>query len=159
MTETLRFELGGLQDPRVLALLQEHLQDMRAISPPESVHALDVQGLMQPHIQFWSAWGTEAGAEQLAGVCALKRLSGTEAELKSMRVAASRRGQGDAQKLIDFVLQQGRQAGITHIHLETGTETYFAPARRFYERNGFAYCPPFGDYALDPNSCFMTRAL
>ncbi len=156
---TLRFVQGGLQDPRVVALLQEHLSDMRAISPPDSVHALDVDALQQVDIRFWSAWLGQGADEQLVGTCALKQLGQAHAELKSMRVVAARRGLGDAQQLLDFVLAQAGQAGLERVSLETGTEAYFAPARRFYERNGFAYTPPFGGYVLDPNSCFMSRVV
>lgn len=154
MTE-LRFTLDSAHDPRVIAFLQAHLDDMYRISPPESVHALDVEQLRQPDIRFWTAWAGEA----LVGSCALKQLDGAHLELKSMRIDASSRGTGAAQKLLDFVLAQAQQSGAARISLETGTEDFFAPARRLYARNGFALCAPFGSYRPDPNSCFMTLAL
>ncbi|MDR2335633.1 MAG: GNAT family N-acetyltransferase [Burkholderiaceae bacterium] len=158
-SQTLMFRLDALlDDARVIALLEEHLSDMRSISPPESVHALDLAGLRQPEIRFWSAWSGTGADAQLVGTCALKLLDAGHAELKSMRVTAGRRGKGDGQRMLDHVLAYARQSGIRRISLETGTPDYFAPAWRLYERNGFAYCEPFGDYRQDPYSCFMTRA-
>ncbi|MEG0053702.1 MAG: GNAT family N-acetyltransferase [Comamonas sp.] len=151
----LRFALDPASDPRVLALLQAHLDDMYRISPPESVHALDVEQLRQPDIRFWTAWSGEA----LVGSCALKQLDSDHLELKSMRVDAAHRGTGAAQQLLDFVLVQAQQGGGQRISLETGTEDFFAPARRLYARNGFLPCEPFGSYQPDPNSCFMSRAV
>lgn len=151
----LRLTLDSAHDPRVTAFLQAHLDDMYRISPPESVHALDVEQLRQPDIRFWTAWAGEV----LAGCCALKQLSPDHLELKSMRVDAAFRGTGVAQKLLDFVLAQALQSGTQRISLETGTEDFFAPARRLYARNGFALCEPFASYQPDPNSCFMTLTL
>lgn len=155
----LHFVADELQDPRVIALLQEHLNDMHASSPPESVHALDLSGLRQPDIRFWSVWTHGDEGAQVIGTCALKHWTSTLSELKSMRVIAARRGQGDAQQILDYVLDEARKSGVQRVSLETGTVPFFAPARRFYERNGFTYCEPFGDYELDPYSCFMTREI
>ena len=156
---SLVFQLDGLDDPRVIALLEEHLRDMRSISPPESVHALDLAKLRKPEICFWSVWRNDGERMQLVGTCALKRLDDAHAELKSMRVVVERRGKGDAQKILDHVLAYARLADIQRVSLETGTPDYFIPARRLYERNGFTLCGPFGDYQLDPYSCFMTRTI
>lgn len=149
----LRFVLDSVHDPRVIAFLQAHLDDMYRISPPESVHALDVEQLRQPDIRFWTAWAGEV----LVGSCALKQLNATHVELKTMRVDAAFRGTGVAQQLLDFVRAQARSSGAQRISLETGTEDFFAPARRLYARNGFVMCEAFGSYQPDPLSCFMHR--
>ncbi|RYF70006.1 MAG: GNAT family N-acetyltransferase [Comamonadaceae bacterium] len=156
----LEIRLDDLRDARIAAFLEEHLADMRRVSPPESVHALDLAGLRRPEIRFWSAWidGPD-GAERLAGTAALKRLDGDHAELKSMRTADSLRGQGIAAQMLAHVLAQARALGHTRISLETGSQPFFEPARALYARHGFGPCAPFGDYLPDPASHFMTRAL
>ena len=155
----LYFTLDPATAPRVKAFLQEHLDDMYRISPPESVHALDVEKLRQPDIRFWTTWLNDGDEMRLVGTCALKQLEPGHAELKSMRVSASMRGTGVAQQVLEHAVAQAQSAGIQRISLETGTEAFFAPARHFYARNGFEWCQPFGGYQLDPNSCFMTRSL
>lgn len=151
----LRFERDAAHDPRVVAFLNAHLADMRRISPPESVHALDTAQLRQPDIRFWTAWAHG----ELVGSCALKTLEHNHNELKTMRVDARHRGTGVAQQLLDFVLEQARHSGAQRISLETGSHEFFLPARRLYARNGFVPCGPFGSYQPDPHSCFMHRAL
>lgn len=147
-----------LDDPHrgdVLALLEEHLADMYATSPPESVHALDPHALAQPGVSFWTA--REDGI--LLGCAALKRLTDDHAELKSMRTATAARRRGVAARLLDHVLATSRQRGHHRISLETGAEDYFAPARTLYATRGFTECGPFEGYVLDPNSVFLTLAL
>ncbi|WP_435768661.1 GNAT family N-acetyltransferase [Nocardioides sp. SYSU DS0651] len=145
-------------DPRradVVALLQEHLADMRATSPPESVHALEPEALTGPGLSFWSL--REAGV--LLGCAALKVLDPRHAEIKSMRTAAAARRRGVAGRLLDHVLAEARSRGIRQVSLETGSQDFFAPARALYASRGFAECGPFGDYRPDPHSTFMSRAL
>lgn len=147
-----------LDDPHrddVLALLEEHLADMYATSPPESVHALDPAALALPGVSFWTA--RDDGL--LLGCVALKRLSDDHAELKSMRTATAARRRGVAGRLLDHVLTTSRQRGHRRISLETGAEDYFAPARTLYAARGFTECGPFEGYVLDPNSVFLTLAL
>ncbi len=155
----LRIRLDDLSDPRIATFLQEHLADMRRISPPESVHALDLDGLRSPEIRFWSAWVDTPDGDRLAGTAALKRLDAGHAELKSMRTAADLRGQGIAARMLVHVLDAARTAGHARISLETGSQPFFAPARALYARHGFEDCAPFGSYTLDPASHFMTRTL
>jgi putative acetyltransferase len=147
--------LDDLRDPRIAAFLEEHLQDMRAVSPPESKHALDLDGLRRPEIRFWSAWQ----GDTLMGCVALKRLDAAHGELKSMRVAPQVRRQGLARELLLHVLEQARAAGMARISLETGSMAFFAPARALYAAHGFVACAPFADYRPDPHSVFMTRAV
>ncbi|MFE1572037.1 GNAT family N-acetyltransferase [Comamonas sp. 4034] len=155
----LYFVLDPATDPLVICFLQEHLDDMRKVSPPESVHALDVEKLRQPDIRFWTAWMQQPEGPALVGTCALKQLDAAHVELKTMRVQGAYRGSDAAQRILAHVLDEARASGVERISLETGTEPFFTPARRFYARNGFELCEPFGSYQLDPHSCFMTRAI
>ena len=145
-------------DPRrddVTDLLTEHLADMHATSPPESIHALDVDALVDPRITFVSA--REDGV--LLGCGALKLLTDVHGEVKSMRTTYAARGRGVAAAVLARLLAEARQSGLRRVSLETGTEDYFAAAHRLYERHGFVDCEPFADYVLDPHSRFMTIAL
>jgi len=141
--------------PAVRALLEAHLDDMRATSPPESVHALDVEALRGPGIDFWTL--SIDGA--LAGCGALRALTNEHGEIKSMRTDEAQRGRGVAGALVRHLLAEARSRGMERLSLETGSQAFFAPARRLYARHGFEVCGPFGDYLLDPNSVFMTRTL
>jgi putative acetyltransferase len=152
---TMKILIDDLSSPEIAALLSLHLATMASVSPPESCHALNLDALRQPHIRFWSAWDND----ELAGCGALQTLSPEHAELKSMRTVEAYQRQGVAAALLGHILQEARQSGITRISLETGTMDYFLPARRLYERFGFTYCAPFGDYVEDPHSVFMTRHL
>jgi putative acetyltransferase len=144
-----------LTDPRVHALLEEHLRDMHAWSPACSVHALDLEGLRKPEVSFWCLWS----GDELMGCGALKKLTGAHAEIKSMRTANAHRRKGLAQKMLTHLIDEARRRGITRLSLETGAQPAFEPARQLYARNGFEFCPPFEGYAPDPNSVFMTKAL
>ncbi|PNI09117.1 GNAT family N-acetyltransferase [Arthrobacter sp. AFG7.2] len=137
-------------------LLSEHLADMFATSPAVSVHALDHSALSAPSMTFWTA--REDG--DLLGCGALKLLdvssgSATQGEIKSMRTTASARKRGVATLMLRHILDDARTRNLERVYLETGTEDYFAPARRLYARHGFTECPPFADYVLDPHSVFM----
>ncbi|WP_285248350.1 GNAT family N-acetyltransferase [Pseudarthrobacter sp. efr-133-R2A-89] len=141
-------------------LLSEHLADMYATSPAESVHALDHSALSAPSITFWTA--REQGA--LLGCGALKLLESTPGaagmgEIKSMRTTASARGRGVATLMLLHILDHARSRNLERVYLETGTEDYFAPARRLYARHGFTECAQFADYVIDPNSVFMELRL
>lgn len=151
----MRIEIDDLRRPQVAALLEEHLQDMRAWSPPECVHALDLERLRQPGITFWTVWE----GEDLLACGAIKRLDAAHGELKSMRTARRARGRGAATLLLRHALEQARQWGLQRLSLETGTTEGFAAAHRLYARHGFADCGPFADYASDPFSRFMTLSL
>jgi putative acetyltransferase len=142
--------------PDVLALLGEHLADMYATTPAESVHALDPDALSAPGITFWSARDDDGA---LLGCAALKQLSPQDGELKSMRTATESRGLGVGAALLQHALAVAAARRYRSVHLETGAEDYFAPARRLYERAGFVACPPFAPYVPDPNSVFYALAL
>ena len=157
--EELQIRLDPLRDARVAAFLEEHLADMRRVSPPESVHALDLAGLRRPEIRFWSAWAPGPEGELLVGTAALKRLDARHAELKSMRTTAALRGHGIAARVLEHVMADARAQGHARLSLETGSQPFFAPARALYAKHGFEACGPFADYALDPYSHFMTREI
>lgn len=137
----------------VSALLAEHLLDMFATSPAESVHALDLAALRHPSITFWTVRDSVTASP--LGCGALKELSTRQGEIKSMRTAAPARGRGVAQSILQQIITTARTRGYAALLLETGTEEFFAPARRLYRRHGFSECPPFGSYRPDPNSTFM----
>ena len=151
----MRIEVDDLCRPAIHALLEEHLQSMRALSPPESIHALDLDALRQPEITFWSVW--DGGL--LLGCGALKELGRAHGEVKSMRTPAALRRRGAARAVLAHIVQVARERGYERLSLETGSMDAFAPAQRLYASVGFAYCGPFGDYVEDPNSVFMTLRL
>jgi putative acetyltransferase len=146
---------GGLDDPRVVALLHTHVSRARAETARGSAHALDLAALRAPEITFWSAWEGDA----VVGVGALKRLSADHGEVKSMHTAEAARGRGVGSALLRQIVATARAAGMSRLSLETGAWPYFAPARALYARHGFVECGPFGDYREDPNSVFMTLVL
>lgn len=147
--------LDDLRHPAVVALLREHLDWMHRTSPPESVHALDLDALRGSDISFWAVWD----GETLAGCGALRALDAGHGEVKSMRTAQTHLRQGVAQRMLDHIVDEARRRRYGRLSLETGSMAYFAPARGLYTRAGFVLCAPFGDYAEDPNSVFMTRTL
>ena len=151
----LMIRAGGLDHPAVAELLSNHLTSMAEHSPPESVHALDLDALSGPGMRFWTAWRDD----RLAGCAALKTLEPTHGELKSMRTDERFLRQGVARALLQRVLDEARSAGMTRISLETGSMDAFAPARRLYSDAGFEYTTPFADYRKDPHSVFMTLTL
>ena len=144
-----------LRSADVIALLQEHLDDMHRHSPPESVHALDLDKLRRPEISFWVA--RESGV--LLGCGALKALDPRHGEIKSMRTAPTQRGRGVGALMLEHILREARARGYKRLSLETGTPAAFDAARRLYRRYRFVECGPFGDYAPDPYSTFMTLEL
>ncbi|MBZ5741259.1 GNAT family N-acetyltransferase [Nocardioides mangrovi] len=148
----------GVEDPRtddVRRLLEAHLALMNASSPPEDVHALDVEALTHPSITFL----TYRVDGELIGVGAIKDHGDGQGELKSMHTAAAARGRGVAGLLVQHLLDLAVDRGMTRVSLETGTQDVFAPARALYGRHGFVECGPFADYDLSPSSAFFTREL
>ena len=145
-------------DPRaadVRALLQGHLDWASLHSPPEDVHALDVDALVHPAIVFVSCRADGV----LLGVGALKDLGDGHGELKSMHTLAAARGRGVARGVLAHLVDVARQRGLTRLSLETGSMDAFAPARALYAGAGFTPCGPFGDYRPSAYSAFFTRTL
>lgn len=139
----------------ILALLAEHLADAARHSPPESVHALDVEELRAPEVTVWTAW--ESG--ELLGCGALKELDPHHGEIKSMRTAEAHLRRGVGARILKHLIDEARRRSYRRLSLETGSMDAFAPARRLYERFGFEECPPFADYRPDPHSVYMTLRL
>jgi putative acetyltransferase len=148
-------ELDDLEGSEIHQLLQEHLQNMKLLSPPESVHALDIDALRKPEITFWTVW--ENG--ELMGCGALKELDSQHAEIKSMRTSSSHLRKGVASHLLNHIIEEANHRRYRRLSLETGSMEAFEPARRLYAKFGFEYCGPFADYIEDPNSIFMTREI
>jgi len=151
----MEIEADDLNGQEVSQLLLEHLQSMRQISPPESVHALDIDELRKPEVTFWSVW--ENG--DLMGCGALKELDQQHGEIKSMRTSSRHRRKGVAKTLLDHIFEEARRRGYRRLSLETGAMKEFEPAQKLYTSCGFNFCGPFADYVDDPNSVFMTREL
>ena len=147
--------VDNLQGEAIKALLQLHLDAMHQHSPPESVHALDVESLRHPSITFWTA----CAHGELLGCGALKRLNPDHGELKSMRTADGHQRKGVARALLRHIESAARAEGMERLSLETGSTAPFAAALRLYASEGFVNCGPFADYALDPFSVFMTKLL
>src|SRR5262245_30277804 len=138
----IRIASGGLDDPRVVDLLNHHLTSARAQTAPGSAHALDLSGLKAPDISFWSAWD----GESLVGVGALKRLTAEHGEIKSMHTLETARRNGVGTAMLKHIIAAARAAGMLRLSLETGSWGYFRPAVELYRINLFTPCPPFGDY-------------
>ncbi|WP_246279559.1 GNAT family N-acetyltransferase [Psychromicrobium silvestre] len=152
-------EKPGRSDVR--ELLKQHLEDMHAISPAESVHALDLEALAGPEVTFWTAreGGTLLGCGALKELPGLVDEIGSDGEIKSMRTSAAARRRGVAVALLGELIAEARRRGYRRLYLETGSQEFFAPARQLYRRHGFEVTEPFGSYRLDPNSVFMMLLL
>ncbi|WP_203581091.1 GNAT family N-acetyltransferase [Microbacterium hibisci] len=155
MQRTIEIRTDDLSGEATRTLIAFHLSGMHDTSPPESVHALDLEALRHPSLSVWSAWVDG----ELAGVGALKALDADRGEIKSMRVDDRFRGTGVGRALLRHIVDDARRRGMSSLWLETGTTADFAPAQRLYESEGFALCGPFEDYVLDPVSVFMTRSI
>jgi putative acetyltransferase len=148
----------SVDDPRardVRALLERHLAFTNATSPPEDMHALDVDGLLDPAVTFFSF----RRDGELLGVGALKQLDAGHAELKSMHTTAAARGRGIGRAMLAHLVGVARDRGCSRVSLETGSMPAFAPARSLYASAGFIPCEPFASYTPSPNSTFMTLSL
>ena len=151
----MEIRIDDVRSPAVLRLLQEHLQSMALHSPPESVHALDVDALRAPNVTFWCAWH----GEHLMGCGALKELDAGHGEIKSMRTVTQHLRKGVAAGLLRHILEEAGRRSYRRVSLETGSMAAFEPARRLYAGCGFVFCAPFAGYVEDPYSVFMTRVL
>jgi putative acetyltransferase len=150
-----RIIVDDLAGPQIAEFLDEHLREMRSVTPPESVHALDLDGLRRPEVTFWSV----LDGDLIVGCGAIKRLSPQHAELKSMRTAAHRKRSGIASMLLGHIITEAAREGVGRLSLETGSGEFHRPARQLYAKFGFTYCEPFGDYRPDPLSAFMTKLI
>jgi len=152
---TLTFRVDDLTGAATRALIARHLAGMRSNSPPESVHALDIDKLRSPGITFWSVWL----GDEIAGCGALKVMDDRRGELKSMRVADAFLGRGIGRAILQHLIAEARTRGLSSLWLETGSSPPFTPALGLYESAGFVRCGPFDGYVDDPFSVFMTLEL
>ena len=150
-----KIKLDDLSGKEVFSLLQEHLKDMQATSPPQSKHALDLDELKHPSVSFWTIWE----GNSLAGCGAFKKLDAQHAEIKSMKTSTHYKNQGVASKLLIHIVEQATLSGLKKLSLETGSMDYFLPAQALYLKHGFSFCAPFANYKEDPYSRFMTLNL
>ncbi|SFP69879.1 putative acetyltransferase [Amycolatopsis arida] len=151
----MKIVVDDLSGARIAEFLQEHVREMRSITPLESAHALDLDALRRPEVTFWSV----LDGDEVVGCGAIKRLDAGHAELKSMRTTPARKRSGIGSLLLEHIITEATRRGFARLSLETGSAEFFRPARKLYEKFGFRYCEPFADYRPDPNSAFMTRLL
>ncbi|TFE22723.1 GNAT family N-acetyltransferase [Cohnella luojiensis] len=151
----MEIRIDDLTGSQVIELIGEHLQGMAMHSPPESVHALNLEGLKKPEITFWSAWEQD----ELLGCGALKELDDQHGEIKSMRTSSLHLRKGVAKRLLEHIIEEAKRRGYRRLSLETGSMAAFEPAKRLYASFGFQNCKPFSDYIEDPNSVFMTKEI
>jgi putative acetyltransferase len=147
--------VDDLSGPEIAAFLDEHVLQMRSITPLDAAYALELDGLRAPGITFWSV----IDGDTVVGCGAIKRLDAGHAELKSMRTAPARQRSGIASRLLEHIIAEARRMGYTRLSLETGSAEFFRPARELYGKFGFDYCEPFADYRPGPHNVFMTRDL
>lgn len=151
----MRIIVDDLSGPEIADFLAAHIEEMLSVTPLESKHALDLDGLRQPEINFWSV----LDGDTLVACGALKKLDTDHAEIKSMRTAPSYKRRGVASMLLRYMISEAKRMGYSRLSLETGSIDFFAPARELYVKHGFEYCEPFADYKEDPNSVHMTKVL
>ena len=146
---------GNFNKPEVNKLLISHFIELSSVSPVNKGHVLDIPGLKNPSIKFWSLWEND----QLIGCGALKFLDKEHGELKSIRVADSFRRKGNGYKVINHLISEAKKLSIKKISLETGTGDFFTPARKLFDKCGFKVCEPFAHYKKDPDACYMSLLL
>ena len=151
----LEIRTGDLEDPEVVAMLDEHLREMHRVSRPESCHVLQLGELKHPEVSFWAAYLFG----KIAACAALKQIDSEHGEVKSMRTKLEFRGQGLGKRMLNHVVAEARSRGYRRLSLETGSMDFFAPARKLYCDYGFTECEPFDQYVEDPESVFMTLEL
>ena len=146
---------GNFDNSEVNNLLKKHFIELRSVSPAGSTHVLDINGLKDPSIKFWSLWENN----ELVGCGALKFLEKKHGEFKSIRVADNYRKKGIGEKIIDHLIEEAKKLEVSKLSIETGAGNFFLPARKLFSKFGFKKCPPFAHYKIDPNSCYFTLDL
>jgi putative acetyltransferase len=146
---------GNFDNPEVHELLIKHFIELRSVSPEGSTHVLDIDGLKDPSIKFWSLWEKN----DLMGSGALKFLDKEHGEFKSIRVSDKFRGQGNGSKVIEHLINEAKRLDIRRLSLETGAGNFFLTARKLFNSCGFEPCEPFSHYKSDINSVYMTMLI
>ena len=155
MTHSYQIQADDLQDGKIIELLLEHHERMHQHSPPESIHALDIDAMHACDLRFWSARRND----NVVGCGALKALGADAFEIKSMKVVDSALGTGIGKALLTTLIEKAKSSLGKSLFLETGTHNAFLPARRLYEQFGFTQCGPFSDYKSDPYSVFYQKKI
>ena len=146
---------GNFDNSEVNNLLKKHFIELRSVSPAGSTHVLDIEGLKDPSIKFWSLWENN----KLVGCGALKFLEKNHGEFKSIRVADEFKKKGIGDRIINHLIEEAKKLKISKLSIETGAGDFFLPARNLFSKFGFKSCPPFAHYNDDPNSCYYTLDL
>jgi len=146
---------GNFENSEVNELLNKHFIELRSVSPKGSAHVLDIEGLKDKSIKFWSLWDNN----ELIGCGALKFLEKNHGEFKSIRVADKFRRSGIGEKIIEHLIEEAKKLEISKLSIETGAGDFFIPARKLFSKFGFKKCIPFAHYKEDPNSCYYTLNL
>ena len=146
---------GNFDNLEVNDLLKKHFIELRSVSPTGSTHVLDIDGLKDPSIKFWSLWENN----KLIGCGALKFLEKNHGEFKSIRVADEFKKKGIGERIINHLIEEAKKLKISKLSIETGAGDFFLPARNLFSKFGFKSCPPFAHYKDDPNSCYYTLDL
>ena len=146
---------GNFDNSEVNNLLKKHFIELRSVSPEGSTHVLDIEGLKDPSIKFWSLWENN----KLIGCGALKFLEKKHGEFKSIRVADKFRKTGVGKKIIDHLIEEAKKLEVSKLSIETGAGNFFLPARKLFSKFGFKKCSPFAHYKNDPNSCYYSLDL
>ncbi len=146
---------GNFENSEVNELLNKHFIELRTVSPEGSAHVLDIEGLKDKSIKFWSLWDNN----KLIGCGALKFLEKNHGEFKSIRVADKFRRSGTGEKIIEHLIEEAKKLEISKLSIETGAGDFFIPARKLFSKFGFKKCIPFAHYKEDPNSCYFTLNL
>ena len=147
--------VGNFDNLEVNDLLKKHFVELRSVSPAGSTHVLDIDGLKDPSIKFWSLWENN----KLIGCGALKFLEKGHGEFKSIRVADEFRKKGIGERIINHLIEEAKKLEISKLSIETGAGEFFAPARKLFNKFGFKKSEPFAHYKVDPNSCYFTLDL
>jgi putative acetyltransferase len=146
---------GNFDNPEVHELLIKHFIELRSVSPEGSTHVLDIDGLKDPSIKFWSLWEKN----DLMGSGALKFLDKEHGEFKSIRVSDRFRSEGNGSKIINHLINEAKKLSIIRLSLETGAGDFFLNARKLFNKCGFEPCKPFSHYKNDVNSVYMTMLI
>ena len=146
---------GNFDHPEVHELLTKHFVELRAVSPEGSAHVLDIPGLQDKSIKFWSLWNND----MLMGCGALKFLDKLHGEFKSIRIHDNFRRKGNGISVINHLINEAKKLNINKLNIETGAGDFFKPARKLFKQCGFEVCGPFAHYKEDINSIYFTKTL
>ena len=146
---------GNFNNPEVHELLIKHFIELRSVSPEGSTHVLDIAGLKDPSIKFWSLWDEN----NLMGIGALKFLDKEHGEFKSIRVSDKFKDKRNGSKIINHLINEAKKLNIKRLSLETGAGEFFLAARKLFNKCGFKTCKPLSHYKNDINSVYMTMLI